>query len=88
MQLALVQTLTDRDQDYFGPALPPGLRELYTGDLRFRESPAERPLVIANFVSSIERVLKIDHGRNFLPQTDTKVSSILSSNCLGSSLLA
>jgi len=41
--MALVQTLTDRNQDHFGPPLPPGLRELYDGDLRFRESPANRP---------------------------------------------
>jgi len=55
--MALVQTLTDRDQDHFGPPLPPGLRELYDGDLRFRESPAERPFVIANFVSTLDRVV-------------------------------
>jgi riboflavin biosynthesis pyrimidine reductase len=54
--MALVQTLTDRDQDHFGPPLPPGLRELYDGDLRFRESPADRPFVIANFVSTLDGV--------------------------------
>jgi len=54
--MALVQTLTDRDQDHFGPPLPPGLRELYDGDLRFRESPANRPFVIANFVSTLDGV--------------------------------
>jgi len=42
--MALVLTLTACDQDHFGPPLPPGLRELYYGDLRFRESPASDPL--------------------------------------------
>jgi riboflavin biosynthesis pyrimidine reductase len=54
--MALVQTLTDRDQDLLGPALPPGLKELYDGDLRFRKSPAQRPFVIANFVSTLDGV--------------------------------
>ena len=30
--MALVRTLTDRNQEDLGPALPPGLRELYGGD--------------------------------------------------------
>jgi riboflavin biosynthesis pyrimidine reductase len=54
--MVLVRTLIDRDQDYFGPALPPRLRELYDGDLHFRTSPAERPFVIANFVSTLDGV--------------------------------
>ena len=58
--MALVRTLTDRDQDHFGPALPPGLRELYDGDLRFRKSPAERPFVIANFVSTLDGVVSYE----------------------------
>jgi riboflavin biosynthesis pyrimidine reductase len=58
--MALVQTLTDRDQDHFGPPLPPGLRELYDGDLRFRESPAERPFVMANFVSTLDGVVSYE----------------------------
>src|SRR5580693_3971857 len=58
--MALVQTLTDRDQDHFGPPLPPGLRELYDGDLRFRESPANRPFVIANFVSTLDGVVSYE----------------------------
>src|SRR5579863_3929287 len=60
MQMALVQTLTDRDQDHFGPALPPGLRELYDGDLRFRKSPAGRPFVTANFVSTLDGVVSYE----------------------------
>ena len=58
--MALVQTLTDRDQDHFGSPLPAGLRELYDGDLRFRESPAERPFVIANFVSTLDGVVSYE----------------------------
>ena len=58
--MALAQTLTDRDQDHFGPPLPPGLRELYDGDLRFRESPANRPFVIANFVSTLDGVVSYE----------------------------
>lgn len=58
--MALVRTLTDRDQDHFGAALPPGLRELYDGDLRFRKSPAERPFVIANFVSTLDGVVSYE----------------------------
>lgn len=55
--MALVRTLVDRDQDHFEPALPRGLRELYGGDLHFRASLGERPLVIANFVSTLDGVV-------------------------------
>jgi riboflavin biosynthesis pyrimidine reductase len=55
--MALIRTLIDRDQNHFEPALPPGLRELYDGDLHFRTSPAERPFVIANFVSTLDGVV-------------------------------
>src|SRR6202050_1084737 len=58
--MALVQTLTDRDQDHFGSPLPAGLRELYDGDLRFRTSPAKRPFVIANFVSTLDGVVSYE----------------------------
>lgn len=58
--MALIQTLINRDKDHFGPGLPPGLRELYDGDLQFRTSPAERPLVIANFVSSLDGVVSYE----------------------------
>ena len=58
--MALVRTLTDRDQDHFGPALPSGLRELYDGDLRFRKPTAERPFVIANFVSTLDGVVSYE----------------------------
>ena len=55
--MALIRTLIDRDQNHFELALPPGLRELYDGDLHFRTSPAERPFVIANFVSTLDGVV-------------------------------
>ena len=58
--MALVQTLMDRDRDGIEPILPPGLRELYDGDLQFRTSPAERPLVIANFVSTLDGVVSYE----------------------------
>lgn len=58
--MALVRTLMDRDRDRFAPALPPGLRELYDGDLQFRMSPAERPFVVANFVSTLDGVVSYE----------------------------
>lgn len=58
--MALVRTLIDRDHDHFGPALPPGLRELYDGDLRLRESSDERPFVVANFVSTLDGVVSYE----------------------------
>jgi riboflavin biosynthesis pyrimidine reductase len=54
--MALLRTLIDCDQDHSEPALSPGLRQLYDGDLHFRKSSAERPFVIANFVSSLDGV--------------------------------
>jgi riboflavin biosynthesis pyrimidine reductase len=52
-----IRTLVDRDQDRLKPGLPPGLRDLYDGDLHFQESPAERPFVFANFVSTLDGVV-------------------------------
>ncbi len=54
--MRLVQTLVDRDKENAESALPPELREMYDGDLRFRASSAGRPYVIANFVSSLDGV--------------------------------
>ncbi len=54
--MQLVQTLVDRDKENAESALPPELREMYDGDLRFRASSAGRPYVIANFVSSLDGV--------------------------------
>jgi riboflavin biosynthesis pyrimidine reductase len=55
--MALMRTLIDREQDRFGPVLPPALRNLYDGDLSFRTSSTERPIVIANFVSTLDGVV-------------------------------
>jgi hypothetical protein len=58
--MTLIRTLIDRDQDHTEPALPPGLRDLYDGDLAFRTSTAERPFVIANFVSTLDGVVSYE----------------------------
>jgi len=58
--MALVRTLIDCDQDHFEPALTPGLRELYDGDLHFRTSPFQRPFVFANFVSTLDGVVSYE----------------------------
>src|SRR5215472_17954495 len=58
--MTLIRTLIDRDQGHFDRTLPPGLIELYDGDLRFGTSPADRPFVIANFVSTLDGVVSYD----------------------------
>lgn len=55
--MALIRTLMDRDQNHLEPALPRGLKELYDSDLHFPASSAERPFVIANFVSTLDGVV-------------------------------
>jgi riboflavin biosynthesis pyrimidine reductase len=55
--MRLVQTLVDCDKESAQPALPPELREMYDGDLRFRASSAGRPYVVANFVSTLDGVV-------------------------------
>ncbi len=55
--MGLVRTLIDCDEAYAEPALPQELRGLYDGDLHFRASPAARPFVIANFVSTLDGVV-------------------------------
>jgi riboflavin biosynthesis pyrimidine reductase len=52
-----IRTLVDRDQDKLKPGLPVGLRDLYDGDLHLQTSPAERPFVFANFVSTLDGVV-------------------------------
>ena len=52
-----IRTLLDRDQDKLKPGLPLGLRDLYDGDLHFQTTPAERPFVFANFVSTLDGVV-------------------------------
>lgn len=58
--MGLVRTLIDCEQEYTEPALPQELRELYDGDLHFRISSAERLLVIANFVSTLDGVVSYE----------------------------
>ena len=58
--MRLVRTLIDRDQEYRERVLPEGLRELYDGDLHFCTSPAQRPSVIANFVSTLDGVVSYE----------------------------
>ena len=55
--MGLVRTLIDRDVEDAEPVLPQGLQELYDGDLHFPTPPAQRPFVIANFVSSLDGVV-------------------------------
>ena len=54
--MALVRTWMDCDEKHVESALPKELRELYDGDLHFRESRLARPFVIANFVSTLDGV--------------------------------
>jgi len=58
--MRLVQTLGDCDKGNAESALPPELREMYDGDLRFCASSAGRPYVIANFVSSLDGVISYE----------------------------
>jgi riboflavin biosynthesis pyrimidine reductase len=55
--MGLVQTLVDCNKQDAESALPRELKELYDGDLHFRASSAERPFVIANFVSTLDGVV-------------------------------
>src|SRR5271167_3582188 len=58
--MGLVRTLNDCDQEYAESALPQELKELYDGDLHFRTSPAERPFVFANLVSTLDGVVSYE----------------------------
>jgi riboflavin biosynthesis pyrimidine reductase len=58
--MGLVRTLIDCDEAHVESALPQKLRELYDGDLHFRTSPAARPFVIANFVSTLDGVVSYE----------------------------
>jgi riboflavin biosynthesis pyrimidine reductase len=58
--MRLVQTLFDCEKDYAESELPSELRELYDGDLHFRPSPAARPYVISNFVSTLDGVVSYE----------------------------
>lgn len=58
--MGLVRTLIDCDKEYAEPTLPQELKRLYDGDLHFRTLPAARPLVIANFVSTLDGVVSYE----------------------------
>ena len=58
--MQLVRTLVDCDKQGTDSALPKELRELYDGNLHFSASPAARPLVIANFVSTLDGVVSYE----------------------------
>ncbi|MFZ0661911.1 MAG: dihydrofolate reductase family protein [Acidobacteriaceae bacterium] len=55
--MELIQTLMDGDREKMEPTLPQALRDLYGGDLHFPTPPAERPLVIGNFVSTLDGIV-------------------------------
>ena len=55
--MQLLRTLVDCDKEKAEPTLPRELTELYDGDLHFSPSRAARPLVIANFVSTLDGVV-------------------------------
>ena len=55
--MGLLRTLIEGEQEYAQTALPEGLRDLYGGDLHFPASPAQRPYVIGNFVSTLDGVV-------------------------------
>jgi riboflavin biosynthesis pyrimidine reductase len=58
--MALIRTLFDRGEGHSEPALTPGLRDLFDGGLDFRTSTAERPFVLANFVSTLDGVVSYE----------------------------
>ena len=72
MQLA--RTLLDCDGEFTEPTLTQELRQLYDGDLHFGASPAGRPVVIANFVSTLDGVA------SYKTKGDSGGSSISNSN--------
>lgn len=55
--MTTIQTLIDRTPAGAGTLLSPELHHLYDGDLRFPESPANRPYVIGNFVSTLDGII-------------------------------
>lgn len=59
-KMDFVRTLFDHDPSDAEPSLPPALRELYDGDLHFRTSPAERPYVFGNFVSTLDGIVSYE----------------------------
>jgi riboflavin biosynthesis pyrimidine reductase len=62
--MRLVRTLIDCDKQYTESALPQELREQYDGDLYLHPSAAARPIVIANFVSTLDGVVSYNIKNN------------------------
>jgi riboflavin biosynthesis pyrimidine reductase len=62
--MRLVRTLIDGDRQHAESALSQELRELYDGDLHLHTSGAARPLVIANFVSTLDGVVSYEIKNN------------------------
>lgn len=54
--MGLIRTLFDGDR-VSRDTLPHGLRELYDGELQFPAPPSNRPLVVGNFVSTIDGIV-------------------------------
>lgn len=55
-----IRTLFDREAHDARGVLPPALLEHYGGDLSFPSPSADRPYVIANFVSTLDGVVSFD----------------------------
>jgi riboflavin biosynthesis pyrimidine reductase len=55
-----IQTLYERSCEGETPSLADWLRGEYGGDLRFPAAPPNRPLVVANFVSTLDGVTSFD----------------------------
>jgi riboflavin biosynthesis pyrimidine reductase len=55
-----IQTLYERSCEGETPSLADALRAEYGGDLRFPAAPPNRPLVVANFVSTLDGVTSFD----------------------------
>ena len=55
-----IQTIFERANGVELARLPDELRVAYGGDFRLPESPAERPLVVANFASTLDGVVSFD----------------------------
>jgi hypothetical protein len=57
--MALVRTLIDRAQSHSEPALPPGLSEMYDGDLHFPESSISEE-ISANRLANARRTVLLE----------------------------
>jgi riboflavin biosynthesis pyrimidine reductase len=55
-----ISTLYDQEEKLNEPALTPELRTRYGGDLHFPLTPAGRPYVVANFVSTLDGIVSFN----------------------------